>query len=134
MGKVVGVTFFPYLKILLQFAITMCAITTMFSNDFSDEKETVVVLELPHITEKKWWCYFYVNLRLPFLYYSNNNGKKDFGQLSNLPEELLRSGDPRDPTQLGQMPEQKKSQILFLIISHHHRFVVALFAKILCGQ
>ena len=40
-----GVTFFPYLKILLQFAITMCAITTMFSNDFSDEKETVVVLE-----------------------------------------------------------------------------------------
>ena len=64
MGKVVGVTFFPYLKILLQFAITMCAITTMFSNDFSDEKETVVVLELPHITEKKWWCYFYVNLRL----------------------------------------------------------------------
>ena len=48
-------------------AITMCAITAMFSNDFSDEKETVVVLELPHITEKKWWCYFYVNLRLPFL-------------------------------------------------------------------
>ena len=94
MGKVVGVTFFPYLKILLQFAITMCAITTMFSNDFSDEKETVVVLELPHITEKKWWCYFYVNLRLPFLYYSNNNGKKDFGQLSNLPEELLRSQIP----------------------------------------